>query len=112
MKMLTAVLFLLCLSVSVSTQTNPDMEGLPIQNPDNLVIGADRDNVDPSKRITIKVSGREAVTVGRDVCPMATTANLFGIGIGAGFPDIKAPIHFGRANESGSYEYIRVRTHA
>ncbi|HKB65426.1 MAG TPA: hypothetical protein VKC61_06180 [Pyrinomonadaceae bacterium] len=86
------------------------MEGLPIQNPDNLVIGADRDNVDPSKRVTIKVSGREAVTVGRVVDPMATTVNLFGIGIGVGFRDIKALIDFGGANELGSTEIMRVRT--
>jgi len=110
MKMLTAVLFLLCLSVSVSTQTNPDMEGLPIHNPDNLVIGADRDNVDPSRRVTIKVSGREAVTVGRVVEPMATTPNLLGIGISIGSGDIKALVDFGGTNELGSIEIMRVRT--
>ena len=109
MKVLTAVLFLLCLSVSVLTQTNPDMEGLPIHNPDNLVIGADRDNVDPSRRVTIKVSGREAVTVGRVVEPMAT-ANLPGIGIGLGGGDIKAFLDFGGTNELGFTEIMRVRT--
>jgi len=109
MKMLTAILFLLCLSVSVSTQTNPDMEGLPIHNPDNLVIGADRDNVDPSRRVTIKVSGKEAVMVGRVVEPMAT-ANLPGIGIGLGGGDIKAFLDFGGSNELGFTEIMRVRT--
>lgn len=109
MKLLTAVLFLLCLSVSVSTQTNPDMEGLPIHNPDSLVIGADRDNVDPSKRVTIKVSGREAVTVGRVVEPMATP-NLLGIGIGVGAGDIKAFADFGGTNELGFTQIMRVRT--
>jgi hypothetical protein len=109
MKVLTAVLFLLCLSVSVSTQTNPDMEGLPIHNPDNLVIGADRDNVDPSRRVTIKVSGKEAVTVGRVVEPMGTP-NLLGIGIGVGAGDIKASVDFGGTNELGFTEIMRVRT--
>src|SRR5258705_3610847 len=109
MKMLTAVLFLVCLSVSISAQTNPLTEGLPINNPDNLVIGADKDNVDPSKRVTIKVSGREVVTVGRVVEPMATP-NLSGIGIGVGAGDIKAFIDFGGTSELGCTEIMRVRT--
>lgn len=109
MKMLTAVLFLFCLSVSVWAQTNPDMEGLPLHNPDSLVIGADRDNVDPSKRVTIKVSGREAVTVGRIVEPMATP-NLSGIGIGVGAGDIKAFADFGGTDELGFTQIMRVRT--
>jgi len=109
MKMLTAVLFLLCLNVSVSAQTNPLMEGLPIQNADNLVIGADKDNVDPSKRVTIKVSGRDAVTVGRIVEPMGTP-NLQGIGIGVATSDIKAFADFGGTNELGFTEIMRVRT--
>ena len=109
MKMLTAVLFLVCLSVSVSAQTNPLTEGLPIHNPDNLVIGADKDNVDPSRRVTIKVSGREAVTVGRVVEPMGTP-NLLGIGIGVGVGDIKAFADFGGTNELGFTEIMRVRT--
>src|SRR5258705_9550112 len=109
MKMLTAVLFLVCLSVSISAQTNPLTEGLPINNPDNLVIGADKDNVDPSKRVTIKVSGKEAVTVGRIVEPM-NTPNLLGIGIGVGASDIKAFLDFGGKNELGLTEIMRVRT--
>jgi hypothetical protein len=108
MKVLTAVLFLLCLSVSVSAQADPE-EGLPIHNPDNLVIGADRDNVDPSKRVTIKVSGREVVTVGRVVEPM-NSSNLLGIGIGVGTGDIKAFADFGGTNELGFTEIMRVRT--
>jgi len=109
MKMLTAVLFLFCLSVSVSAQAEPLEEGLPIHNPDNLVIGADRDNLDPSKRVTIKVSGREAVTVGRVVEAMGIP-NLSGIGIGIGSRDIKAFADFGGTNELGFTEIMRVRT--
>jgi len=109
MKILTAVLFLLYLSVSASTQTNPDMQGLPIHNPDSLVIGADRDNVDPSRRVTIKVSGKEAVTVGRIVEP-TNTPNLLGIGIGVGAGDIKAFADFGGTDELGFTEIMRVRT--
>jgi hypothetical protein len=109
MKMLTAVLFLVCLGVSVLAQTDPLQEGLPINNPDNLVIGADRDNVDPSKRVTIKVGGREAVTVGRVVEP-GGRPNLLGIGIGVGSRDIKAFADFGGTNELGFSEIMRVRT--
>jgi hypothetical protein len=109
MKILTAVLFIFCFSVSVSAQADPLQEGLPIHNPDNLVIGADRDNVDASKRVTIKISGREAVTVGRVVEPIGNP-NLLGIGIGVGSRDIKAFLDLGGTNELGFTEIMRVRT--
>jgi hypothetical protein len=109
MKMLIAVLFVLCFSASVSAQSDPLQEGLPIHNPDNLVIGADRDNVDSSKRVTIKISGKDVVTVGRVLEPMGN-ANLFGLGIGVGSRDIKAFLDFAGSNELGFSEIMRVRT--
>jgi hypothetical protein len=107
MKLFLAAVLLITSGVYAAAQTDPMLDGLPIHNPGDLVIGADRDNIDPSKYISVKVGGTEAVAVGR-VTETMGISNLRGIGIGTS--QIKALLHFGGTDVLGFSEIMRVET--